>query len=167
MVAIRRATTDDIPALIEMQREGRFHDYVGHMPDGYAAMAMQRYGTSEAIAGHLQRFRYYWVVEAEGEGQCDVAGAVTGDHTVMETAELWWIHVRKRWRERGIGRLLIEHFVSNLAPEIKMLYVTTFQIYAPAIVFYHRLGFTDDHVTVGEYDGVLVNDLRLRMTVVR
>jgi GNAT superfamily N-acetyltransferase len=156
---IRRATPDDIPALIEMQREGWTCDYIGYMPDGYGEMAMQRYGAPETIREHIAEYAYYFVAEREGT----VIGTICGDNLNETDAEIWWIHVPSAYRGEGIGRALVEYFRTHLPPNIASLYVTTFDGYTPTVTFYERVGFVAHERMIHHYDGVPVNDLRLRM----
>jgi ribosomal protein S18 acetylase RimI-like enzyme len=156
---IRRATPDDIPALIAMQREGWTSDYVGFMPDGYGEMAMQRYGVPETIRQHITAYAYYFVAERNGT----VIGTICGDNLNETEAEIWWIHVPIAYRGEGIGRALIAYFCAQLAPKIDWLYVTTFDGYTPTVTFYERVGFVAHERMIQHYDGVPVNDLRLRM----
>lgn len=155
---IRRAESTDIPALIAMQREGWTVDYVGYMPDGYGEMAMEKYGRPETIQQHIEKYDYYYVAEQEGE----IIGVICGDNLNETEAEIWWIHVPKKHRGRGIGHHLVSYFIEQMPPDITNLYVTTFEGYTPTIAFYKRVGFTAHDRMVNHYGGVPVNDLRLR-----
>ena len=158
---IRRAHHADIPALIAMQQEGWTTDYPGYMPEGYGEVALKRYGTAEALAKQIQEYAYYFVAERDGT----VVGAISGSHLNETETEVWWIHVPVVERGHGIGRALIDHFKAHLPPAIESLYVTTFDGYIPTVTFYERVGFTPHERMVQEYDGVAVNDVRLKMAI--
>jgi ribosomal protein S18 acetylase RimI-like enzyme len=160
MHVIRQAVQQDISHLQAMQREGWEHDYVGYMPKSYASVALQRYGTTEAIARAIANYRYYFVCEQAGER----LGCIAADHTSDSEAELYWIHVSQRHRGQGVGRKLVEYLVASLEPSIHTLYVTTFQNYTPTLAFYNALGFVEHDQKIAYYDGVAVNDIRLKRT---
>ncbi|MEM7736393.1 MAG: GNAT family N-acetyltransferase [Deinococcota bacterium] len=163
MYIIRQAAEHDISHLQAMQREGWEQDYVGYMPESYASVALQRYGTTEAIARAIANYRYYFVCEQAGER----LGCVAADHTSDSEAELYWIHVAQRHRGRGLGRDLVEYLASSLEPSITTLFVTTFQNYMPTLAFYQALGFTEHDKKITDYDGVAVNDIKLKRTLSR
>jgi GNAT superfamily N-acetyltransferase len=156
---IRRAVESDIPVLIEMQREGWTIDYVGYMPDGYGEMAMKRYGEPETIRKHIAEYDYYFVAEREGK----VIGTICGQDLNETDSEIWWIHVPMSERGTGVGRALVEYFRTQLPPNILWLYVTTFDGYTPTVTFYEQVGFVAHERMIHHYDGVPVNDLRLKM----
>jgi ribosomal protein S18 acetylase RimI-like enzyme len=160
---IRHAVEADIPALIEMQREGWTVDYVGYMPEGYGDMAMQRYGKPETIRQHIDDYVYYFVAEQDGV----VIGTICGDNLNATEAEIWWIHVPKSHRGSGMGRALVDYFIQQMPAHIETLYVTTFDGYSPTIAFYERVGFTPHERMVNHYDGVAVHDVRLRLLLQR
>lgn len=145
-----------------MQREGWQHDYVGYMPERFTSV-LKRYATTAAIAHRLTRYRHYYICEQKGE----LFGCVTADHTPDGQAELYWIHVARRHRGKGVGRDLVSYLISKLEPGITTLYVTTFQGYTPTLAFYKALGFTEYEKKVAYYDGVAVNDIKLKRTVSR
>jgi ribosomal protein S18 acetylase RimI-like enzyme len=158
-LTIRRAVSNDIPALIAMQREGWTVDYVGFMPDGYGEMAMEKYGRPETIQQHIESYAYYFVAEQADE----IVGVICGDNLNEAEAEIWWIHVLTKHRDSGVGRHLVRYFIEQMPPEITALYVTTFDGYTPTISFYERIGFSAHERMVNHYGGVPVNDVRLRL----
>lgn len=160
-MTIRTPKIHDIPHLQAMQREGWKHDYVGYMPENYATVALQRYGTAEAIAKNILHDRYYFVL-TEGD---KLLGCVAADHSSETEAELYWIHVAQRHRGKGVGRKLLEYLLAKLEPTIQTLYVTTFQDYTPTLAFYEAIGFKEVEKKINVYDGVAVNDVRLKLSL--
>jgi ribosomal protein S18 acetylase RimI-like enzyme len=173
MSYIRQATEQDIPQLQMMQREGWEHDYVGYIPEHYAALALQRYGTAEAIAKDITHDRYYFVLtdsEALTEGKVltkgeELLGCIAADHSSETEAELYWIHVARHHRGKGVGRNLLEYVLAKLEPTIQTLYVTTFQNYTPTLAFYKAVGFQEYEKKINIYDGVAVNEVRLKLRI--
>lgn len=158
---IRQAIEQDIPQLQAMQREGWEHDYLGYIPEAYTAVALQRYGTAEVIAKDIAHDRYYFVL-TEGD---ELLGCIAADHRGDTEAELYWIHVARRHRGKGVGRKLVTYLLARLEPNIQTLYVTTFQDYTPTLAFYEAIGFKECEKKVNIYDGVAVNDVRLKRTL--
>ncbi len=159
--SIRPVDQADIPALIAMQREGWTIDYQGYIPEGYGEIALKRYGTVAAIEKNIQKDKYYFVVEYKGA----LLGAISGTHLNETEAEIWWIHVPISERGQGVGRVLIDYFKAQLPSSMKAIYVTTFEGYKPTISFYQRVGFTPFKYLVQDYDGVSINDVRLKMVI--
>lgn len=159
MIAIRRATAADIPALAALQREGWERDYVGYAPKGVAAGSLAQYGTPAALAEQLRTFDIYDVAEVDG----DVVGCICGLVAYEGGPEILWLHVDRAARKSGLGRMLVASFIEQLPPAVERVYVTTFQDYLPTIAFYERVGFVEDSRYEEHIDGLLVRHVRLRL----
>lgn len=158
---IRQAHQGDIPALIAMQKEGWTTDYRAYIPEGYGDLALKRYATAETIHKQIREDDYYFVLEDKET----LLGVVSGSHLNETEAEIWWIHVPIAHRGHGFGRVLIDFFKAQLPKTMKAIYVTTFDGYTPTISFYESVGFTPHAYMVQDYDGVAIDDVRLKMTL--
>ncbi|MGF1504750.1 MAG: GNAT family N-acetyltransferase [Anaerolineae bacterium] len=157
MIKTRRPIAGDIPALIDFQREGWFEDYAEVIPAGYAEYATGIYGTAEAIKRQIASDLIYLVAEEKGT----VIACATAEILNPDEAEVWWIHTAKGYRQRGIGRRLIDAIIQQLAGKVPMLCVTTFQDYTPTLTFYERLGFCVQQTTIYEVGPFRIPDVRL------
>jgi N-acetylglutamate synthase-like GNAT family acetyltransferase len=161
-VQIRTASTTDIPALLEFQREAWFEDYREIIPAKYAEYAMGLYGTTDALRRQIERGNSYLVVEDEGM----VVACATAEILNADEAELWWIHTTNSHRGRGIGRQLVDEIKQPLRGKVPTLCVTTFQGYTPTLAFYERLGFSVQKTYIYETQGFRIPEVRLYRSVI-
>ena len=156
-MTIRDATEYDVAQLQAFQVEAWHHDYAEYVPAAYLPVALERYGSAEAISKTIVHDHYYFVAE-DAQGLC---ACLAGVHISKHEAEIFWLHVAHRCRGQGLGKKLVEHLLTKLEPQIHTLHVVSFQLNTRALAFYESLGFEVLRAEMDNHDGVLVHNLRL------
>jgi diamine N-acetyltransferase len=160
-MVIRNATQHDVTQLQVFQQEAWQYDYIGHVPAAYLPIALERYGSAEALAKTVEHDRYYFVAEDAG----GLSGCLAGVHLNEHEVEIFWLHITRRCRRQGLGKKLVEHLIAELEPQIYTLHVVTFQTNAKAMAFYKSLGFKVFQHEVDDHNGLLIQNLRLTRPV--
>lgn len=157
--SVRKACDDDIPAILQMSREGWLRDYPGWAPSEYVEKAIETFANPKRIADNIRQSPYYNVLVADN----GVVGVICAGLRKDGLWEIWWIHVLASHRGQGLGRQLVQHLSAQLPGGCAKLLVTTFQNYRPTLEFYKSLGFRNPVLTQAEYDGHLINDVTLEL----
>ncbi|MDX3187446.1 GNAT family N-acetyltransferase [Streptomyces sp. MN03-5084-2B] len=130
---IRLARPDDLPALIDVEREAGalFRDV------GMAAIADDDPGSVAELAEYQSDGRAWVSVDAAGRPVAYLVAAVVDGHAHIEQ-----VSVRPSHARRGIGRALIETLAEWAATRgLTALTLTTFESVPWNAPYYERLGF--------------------------
>ena len=160
---IRLATLDDAPAIAAVHVTSWRETYAGIIPASY----LERLDIAER--------QKIWTKAIEGGQPVHVAvvddtvvgfanGGKNRDKDTPYTGELYAIYLLKAFQKRGIGRILFDSVVADLASERLLPFVTWVLADNPTLDFYKHTGGRIIRDQDEDFDGRTLKELQLAWT---
>ena len=153
-IEIRRARPADARALAGVLSTSYRDTMRGIEPDEETEQLIARLYTTAALREEIQKpgWNGYYVALRKGE----IVGAGGGAFLPPQSSELYVLYVHPRWRQQGVGRLLLERITAEMVRQgAQEQWVTVHPENEKGIPFYQQLGFEitgELNAPAGQYD---------------
>ncbi len=119
-IIIKKAERQDVPEIAEIERKS--------IPEPWSEAAFAA-ALSDEKAVTLAAF-----------SDSVLCGFITGVH-LLDTADIYSVAVSEEYREKGVGKRLLEKFFSALPDEVQAVNLEVRESNTPAINLYKKFGF--------------------------
>lgn len=160
---IRLATLDDAPAIAAVHVTSWRETYAGIIPASYLERLdiaeRQKIWTKAVESGQPVHVA---VVDDKVVGFAN--GGKNRDKDTAYAGELYAIYLLKAFQKRGIGRMLFDSVVADLASEQLLPFVTWVLADNPTLNFYQYTGGKVISEHLEDFDGCTLKELQLAWT---
>lgn len=159
---IRAATFNDIEAIRSLGADVWREVYSTLLPEGYIESALAQWWSSEHFQNAITDSNQIVLV---AESATELIGVAQTAILQPTEAMLWKLYVRSGWRNKGLGRRMIEETIRRLPPEVAVLRTEYYAANERAGMFYRKLGFVFDFIEESSYQGQKVRSAYLRLAL--